>query len=121
MTNASGIEYIVDGYGCDAERLRSLERLQELFARAIADLHLNPVGAPLWHVFGGHGGITGLQLLAESHLAIHTYPESGLVTINLYCCRPMADWDWPAQLRRDLGAARVEVRTVLRGAASVSR
>ena len=43
-----------------------------------------------WHVFpdwnGQPGGITGTILLAESHLAIHTWPESRGVTLDVYVC-----------------------------------
>ena len=62
-------------------------------------------------------GVTALYLLAESHLACHTYPESQLATFNLYCCRERAAVDWPALLAEALGAARVQVTTVARGGA----
>ena len=35
---------------------------------------------------GQPGGVTGTVLLAESHLAIHTWPETGSVTIDVYVC-----------------------------------
>ena len=41
----------------------------------------------VWHKFGGEGGVTGLIMLTESHLACHTYPEYQTATFNLYCCR----------------------------------
>lgn len=45
--------------------------------------------AELMHRFGpadGQGGITGVVLLAESHLAVHTWPELGAVTLDVYVC-----------------------------------
>ena len=59
--------------------------------------------------------MTGLYLLAESHLACHTYPEHGLATFNLYCCRPRPDWPWAARLGDALGASDVRVRVIERG------
>ena len=56
-----------------------------------------------------------MLLLSESHLSIHTYPDAGLAVINLYCCRPRADWPWESSLAVSLGAARVSVRTFTRG------
>ncbi len=111
----AGTEYIIDARGCDGDALRSLRRLQEVFSEVCVDLDLHPVGPPLWHVFPGEGGITGLTLLSESHLTIHTYPETGLAAINLYCCRPSAEWDWAPRLAAHLGARDVAVRVVRRG------
>ena len=59
--------------------------------------------------------MTGLFLLTESHLACHTYPETGIATFNLYCCRTRPRWPWQEKLRTLLGAARVTVRSTPRG------
>lgn len=40
---------------------------------------------------GQPGGVTGTVLLAESHLAIHTWPETGCVTVDVYVCNFSAD------------------------------
>jgi S-adenosylmethionine decarboxylase len=111
----TGTEYVVDARGCDVEALRSPERLQRLFADVLADLDLHAVSPPTWHVFPGEGGVTGVVLLSESHLTIHTYPEARLAAINLYCCRPSAEWAWEDRLRVLLGADDVDVRTLPRG------
>ena len=112
---ALGTEWIVDAYGCDPSSLRSCTALDRLFARIVGELGLHPAGQPVWHVFPGQGGITGLLLLTESHLACHTYPESGLVTINLHCCRARPAWPWQERLVEALGAAQVTVRALPRG------
>src|SRR5690606_10337319 len=67
-SSTTGTEYVVDARGCSAEALRSLPRLQQLFDAICADLRLRPVAPPVWHVFPGQGGITGIVLLSESHL-----------------------------------------------------
>jgi S-adenosylmethionine decarboxylase len=111
-----GVEWLVDAYGCDAERLRDRGVLLELGATVIRALELHVVGMPQVHQFGGPGGITALYLLSESHLAWHTYPEHGLATINLYCCRARAPLDWSSLLARSLAARRVTVTDIVRGA-----
>jgi S-adenosylmethionine decarboxylase len=110
-----GAEWLIDADGCREELLRDLPTLTRLCERLVAELDLHVVGAPLWHPFPGPGGITGLFLLTESHLACHTYPESGVATFNLYCCRPRPAWPWHDRLRELLGARRVRVRSVTRG------
>jgi S-adenosylmethionine decarboxylase len=113
----TGTEWIVDAHGCSAETLRSVSALEALFARIIDELQLRPVSAPIWHQFPGEGGVTGVVLLSESHLSVHTFPESGFAALNLYCCRPRPAWAWEAGLGDMLGARHVQVRAETRGAA----
>jgi S-adenosylmethionine decarboxylase len=110
-----GTEWLVDALECDPVRLRDMDALVALGARLVQELELRVIGAPLLHRFDGPGGVTGLYLLSESHLAWHTYPEAGLCTLNLYCCRPRPMLDWESLLGRMLGARRVTVTLVRRG------
>lgn len=111
----AGREWVVDALECDPMRLRNLATLRALCGEVVATLGLNVVGAPAWHRFPGHAGVTGLYLLSESHLACHTYPEFALATFNLYCCRPLPHWPWQDVLKDRLAAGRVEVLEIARG------
>ncbi len=84
--------------------LRSRDRLEVLFARIVSELGLHPAGEAQWKVFPGEGGVTGLLLLTESHLACHTFPETGFASFDLYCCRERPEWPWSARLGEALGA-----------------
>ena len=115
-----GVEWIVDAEGCDAHALRSRAVLEELCAEVVRGTGLTPLGPGAWHVFGGEAGVTGLQMLSESHLACHTYPEAGYAAFSLYCCRPAQEaWPWEDRLAAILGATRVSVRVVRRGPVGV--
>jgi S-adenosylmethionine decarboxylase len=116
-----GSETIVDALGCSADALRDLAVLRGLCEQIVGDLGLSVIGQPQWHVFPGPGGVTGLYLLSESHLACHTYPEFGLATFNLYCCRDRALWDWRGWLEHALDAEHVGIRVVARGAHAPAR
>lgn len=111
-----GTEWLIDAENCDPERLRDLERIRGIFGRVVADLGLKTIGEPTWHKFQGEGGVTGLVMLTESHLACHTYPEHGIATFNLYCCRTRPEWNWEENLKNILGAETVNIQKVVRGA-----
>jgi S-adenosylmethionine decarboxylase len=114
-----GTEWLVDAHGCRAEALRDLAVVRALLETILARLELRVVGEGAWHKFPGEGGVTGLYLLTESHLSVHTYPEHGIATFNLYCCRERPEFPWASELTRALGApatTRVDVRVVRRGA-----
>jgi S-adenosylmethionine decarboxylase len=110
----AGTEWIVDANGCRPEALRDLALLKAVFHRVITELRLQVVGEVNWHRFPSPGGLTGMALLSESHLTCHTYPEYGLATINLYCCRSRPEWPWAECLRDLLGAQHVTVRAIER-------
>jgi S-adenosylmethionine decarboxylase len=110
----NGIEWVVDAQGCAAEKLRNPDCLRALFDQIVRDLNLQPIGQTTWHQFPDAGGITGLCLLAESHLACHTFPEFGSLCLNLFCCVPREEWDFETKLQRAVGATSVTVRTVVR-------
>jgi spermidine synthase len=75
--------------GCSAASFTDLESLSTLCRNATIDAKLTIVDET-WHVFpdwnGQPGGITGTILLAESHLAIHTWPERRGITLDVYVC-----------------------------------
>jgi S-adenosylmethionine decarboxylase len=115
----TGMEWVVDATGCEAQKLASVETLQALFDAAVTELGLKPLRPALWEKFPPPGsGVTGVLLLRESHLACHSFPEHGVLAVNLYCCRPRERWNWERKLAEIVGAKQVSVRTLERGIAA---
>ena len=108
-----GIEWLIDARGCAPDRLRDRARVLALLDRIVADMQLHVVATAV-HVFGGPAGITAMYLLAESHLTIHTFPETGTATLNAYCCTPRAPIAWTTVIGDALGAHSIDVREVPR-------
>ena len=114
----NGIEWLVEAHGCSPESLSSLDTLKDLFAQIIGELDLHACGEGQWRQFPDSGGITGLCLLTESHLACHTFPEYGTLCLNLFCCRSRPEWEFETRLQAIFGAERVNVRRLERPYAS---
>src|SRR5690606_29804180 len=82
------------GCNCDASLLIDSETLAGLCREAIEKSGLTLVDEkffkfPEWE--GQPGGVTGAALLAESHLAVHTWPERAGVTLDVYVCNFSTD------------------------------
>ncbi len=126
-----GLHLTADLHGCrPTGRARAAmtdpEALRRLCLDSVRASGLVPVGE-LFHRFapaGGAGdppGVTGVVLLAESHLAVHTWPELGAVTLDVYVCNFGADNSSRAHalfdtLLADFAPAHAERHAIARGA-----
>jgi len=106
----TGIEWLIEAFGCAETRLTDRSNLLVLFEAIIGRMELRPVGKPVWHVFPESGGVTGIWLLQESHLAIHTFPEYHSACVNVFCCVPRTALDWQPLFSNVLGATDLRVR-----------
>ena len=86
-----GIHLLGEWYGCPAELPEMLEAgsLRALCVRLAGASGMTVVGERFFQF--APQGVTGTVLLAESHLAIHTWPEHGFVTIDVYVCNYTTD------------------------------
>lgn len=117
-----GLHLTADLGGCDAPTalMADPQALAVLCREAVRRVGLQPVGE-LFHRFAPDaGGVTGVVLLAESHLAVHTWPELHAVTLDVYVCNVGRDNSQRARellglLRRAFSPAVVEEHQLLRG------
>jgi len=87
----NGLHLIGDlvGCRCDPQLLLDGAGMRERCVRLVAEVGLTTVEASFRQFDGG--GFTGIVLLAESHLAIHTWPERQGLTLDVYVCNYSAD------------------------------
>lgn len=101
-----GLHLTADLFGCQCPThlLTDETLLKDLCVTQILAVGLTIVGEK-WHTFddyqGQPGGVTGTVLLAESHLAIHSWPERNGVTLDVYVCNFEADNSSKAQALMD--------------------
>lgn len=88
---AQGTHLLGEWYGCDfsAAALNDAYTLRAVCLFVTRDAGLQIVG-DVFHQFEPQG-VTGTVLLAESHLAIHTWPEARFVTVDVYVCNYLVD------------------------------
>ncbi|MET0593588.1 MAG: S-adenosylmethionine decarboxylase [Polyangiaceae bacterium] len=109
-----GMEWVVDARQCSTTALRDVATIDGVIAQILSMASLVPVSAPIVHRLP-EGGIAMIVLLAEAHLAIHTFPARGAATLNLYSAHTPTDLDWRSALGSWLGAREVHVRRLARG------
>lgn len=80
---APGTHLLVDFY--DAENLQDTKLVEKALRDAAAACGSTVLQVMLHH-FGEGSGVTGIALLAESHMSIHTWPETGFAAIDIFLC-----------------------------------
>lgn len=91
LTYAAGTQWVADFRNCECDifLLENATCLQMKIGAIVKNSGLQIMGQ-VFHQFEPNGA-TGLFLLAESHLAIHTWPEFAAVAIDLYVCNVAED------------------------------
>ena len=120
-----GLHLTADLYDCvcPPALLRDSAALKDACVRFATNADLTVVGEH-FHTFADAGGVTGLVLLAESHLAIHTWPELNAVTLDVYVCNFRDDNSGKAQVLMDalvalLTPKKINRNSLLRGAPEI--
>jgi S-adenosylmethionine decarboxylase proenzyme len=114
-----GIHLLGEWYGCpDTPEFTLAAPLRELCVAAAQRAGLTVVGERFFQF--EPQGVTGTVLLAESHVAIHTWPEAGFVTVDVYVCNYTTDNSNKAQrlfdaLEEVLKPARKRFQAIRRG------
>lgn len=111
---ALGRHLLCEYHGCDREALNRVELIRAELLEAVKRAGATPI-QEMVHNFTPHG-VTGVVIIAESHFAIHTWPEYGFAAVDLFTCGDTVDpWVAFEHLGRVLKAASHNVVEMRRG------
>lgn len=99
---------VLDGHGLDDE-----ERIQQAFRDCV-----DTCGATLLHIHThkfSPQGVSGVAVLAESHISVHTWPEIGYGAFDVFMCGDAQPWKSVDVLKAAFGTDNVRVKELLRG------
>ncbi len=113
----AGDHLLIEFWG--AKRLDNIDVLRDALESSAA-----AAGATLlhshYHCFGNAGGISGVSLLAESHITIHTWPERGFAAIDIFMCGNCDPSDCLPTLIHVFDPEEVQTRIFHRGDSNIS-
>ncbi len=81
---ALGTHLLVELYNCDAELLKRIDTVKEIMVSAAEQASATIVGVA-FHEFNPFG-VSGMVVIAESHLSIHTWPEHRYAAVDIFTC-----------------------------------
>lgn len=90
---------MIELYQCDSKILNDVHKVEAIMVDAAKRAHARIVDV-VFHTFNPHG-ISGVVVIAESHLAIHTWPEYNFASIDVFTCgreiKPWAAYSYAAK------------------------
>ena len=105
---------MLEVYGCPSKYLDDPDGIRRLLLDAARGAGATVIDS-MFHRFAPQG-VSGVVVIAESHLAIHTWPELGCAALDVFSCSPNSDLEKIGEhLARELRARRIDARVVERG------
>lgn len=114
--HARGRHLLLDLSGIAADTLTDQAGIERLLRDAAALADATPLAAQFHH-FGAGAGITGVVLLQESHISIHTWPEHGFAAVDIFMCGETHPENAARHLIEQLKPGRHDLRTLMRASA----
>ncbi len=114
--DALGRHILVEADGCDSQLLNDPTQVEDIMVTAALKAGAE-VREVTFHRFSPQG-VSGVVVISESHLAIHTWPEYGYAAVDVFTCGDRVDpWDAVQYIVSRFGATRYRTQEVARGEA----
>ncbi len=112
--SALGRHILAEFYGCPMETLSDLEQIKQSMVAAALEAGAE-VKETVFHQFSPQG-VSGVVVISESHLAIHTWPEFGYAAVDVFTCGQTVDpWVSCNYLKQTFSAQNMSAREIKRG------
>jgi len=109
-----GRHVLAELYGCKFEVLNDINRVEDIMVNAALEAGAE-IREFVFHKFSPQG-VSGVVVISESHLAIHTWPELGYAAVDVFTCGEKVDpWDACKYLESMFGANQMKASEVKRG------
>lgn len=86
-----GNHLIIDAYGCNRKHIDNMEIIRIFLKELAQKIDMKIIDGPkvIKHEADNkeERGVTGFTILAESHISIHTYPEKGFFSLDIFTCK----------------------------------
>jgi S-adenosylmethionine decarboxylase len=112
--NQLGRHILAEVYGCPADILNDVKKIEEVLVNAALEAGAE-IREVVFHKFSPQG-VSGVVVISESHLAIHTWPELGYAALDVFTCGDRVDpWDAVNYITRHFEAQNMTATEVDRG------
>lgn len=114
MSHALGNHILVEFMGCDPHVMNDVSSIERDMVGAAQKAGATVINSTFHH-FSPYG-VSGVVVIQESHLAIHTWPEYGYAAVDLFTCGEMDAWISFDYLKEKFGAKQYSALEMKRGA-----
>jgi len=109
-----GTHVIAEFYNCDVDIIKDVKKVEEAMVGAANATNATIVDV-IFHSFNPYG-VSGVIVIAESHLAIHTWPEYSFASVDIYTCgEEVKPWKAYEFLEKAFKAQNISVMEMKRG------
>ena len=119
LTFGYGMHLTLDGYDCSPEKLANLDNIYEFLDRCPDLISMTKIMPPYVFKYQAHvpedSGLSGFVLIAESHISVHTYPEKGYLSLDIFSCKDFNHHQAVAYATELFGIGRHELNLLNRG------
>jgi S-adenosylmethionine decarboxylase len=113
---AFGPHLILSGFGCPVNRLKDLALVHNFLDRMPDFLGMTKIMPPyLFQYTDGEWGISGMVLIAESHISVHTFPGQRSLLLDVFSCKEFDRAKTIQETLRCFGVARYTFKVLDRG------